>query len=99
MVSIKYYYDLSLKRDGISVFSKAAKLFMLMQYKETYKFMTSNSCSVTPKDNSNLMLQDIKEIVVRVRKNFSPLHSSPQYRIPYTKLDILLGRNCHVVKQ
>lgn len=99
MVSIKYYYDLSLKSDGISAFSKAEKLLMLMQYKEPFKFMTSNSCSVTPKDNSNLMLQDIKEFTVRVRKDFSPLHSTPQYRTLYNKLDILLGRNCHVMTQ
>ncbi|EOB08084.1 hypothetical protein Anapl_00300 [Anas platyrhynchos] len=69
--------------DGISAFSKAEKLLMLMQYKEPFKFMTSNSCSVTPKDNSNLMLQDIKEFTGQ------QLRASP----PHWSSSVLSGPN------
>lgn len=86
MLSIKYYYDLSLKWDGISAFSKAAKMLMLTHGKEFLKFMTSNSCSVTSKDNSNLMLWGIKESTVRVREDIFP-----QYRTQHKQTDMLQG--------
>jgi len=82
MLSVKHYYDLSLKWDDISAFSKAAK--MLMHYKELLKFMTSNSCSVTSKDNSNLILRGIKESTVRVREDIFL-----QYRTQHKQPDML----------